>query len=44
MTEAERQMMNTIHMYGLIFSMDADTKKFIIDCMDAILKGAQTDG
>lgn len=41
MTDAERQMMDTIHTYGLIFSMDADTKKFAIDCIEAILKGEQ---
>lgn len=41
MTEAERQMMNTIHMYGRIFSMNDDAKNQVLDYMEEILKEAQ---
>lgn len=40
MTEAEHQMMNTIHAHGLIFSMDDDTVKQVMDRMKAIMKEA----
>lgn len=42
MTEAERQMMNTIHMYGMILSLDGGTKKTALDCIKAILEEEQS--
>lgn len=38
MTEAERKMMNTIHLYGLIFSLDGGSKLAFLDHIEAILK------
>lgn len=39
MTEAEREMMNTIHMYGLMLSLDDNTTDVAFDCAKAILGG-----
>lgn len=41
MTEVERQMMNTIHMYGLILSLDGGAKKTALDRIKAILEEEQ---
>lgn len=41
MTEAERQMMNTVHMYGLILSLDGGAKKIALDRVKAILEEEQ---
>lgn len=41
MTEAERQMMNTVHMYGLILSLDGGDKKTALDRVKAILEEEQ---
>lgn len=40
MTEAERQMMNTIHFYGLILSLDSSTMKIALERIEAILEDA----
>lgn len=40
MTEAEREMMNTIHLYGLILSLDDNTTDVALDYAKAILGGA----
>lgn len=41
MTEAERQMMNTIHLYGLLLSLDGGAKKKALDCIEVILEEKQ---
>lgn len=41
MTEEERQMINTIHLYGLILSLDGGTKNAALDCIRAILEEEQ---
>lgn len=41
MTEAERQMMNTVHMYGLILSLDGGAQKTASDRINAILEEEQ---
>lgn len=38
MTEAEREMMNTIHLYGLIFSLDDSGKETVLKGVEAILE------
>lgn len=38
MTEAERQMMNTIHLYGMILSLDGGTKKAALDRIEEIMR------
>lgn len=35
MTEEEREMMTTIHLYGLVFSMDDRTKDAALDYIEA---------
>lgn len=42
MTGEERQMMNTIHMYGLMLSMDGASKSALLDHIKAILKEEQS--
>lgn len=42
MTEAEREMMNTIHMYGLMLSLDDGGKLAFMDHIEAILKEEQS--
>lgn len=42
MTEAERQMMNTIHMYGLILSLDGGAKKIALASIDEIMREEQS--
>ncbi len=42
MTEAEREMMNTIHLYGLILSLGDGGKDAALDYMAAILKEEQS--
>jgi hypothetical protein len=39
MTEAEREMMNTIHLYGLILSLDDNTTDVALDYANAIFWG-----
>ena len=43
MTEAERQMMNTIHMYGLIFSLESDAQAIMTnnERFNALLNSCQ---
>lgn len=41
MTEAERKMMNTIHLYGLLLSLDGGAKKIALDRIEAILEEEQ---
>ncbi len=41
MTEVEREMMSTIHVYGLIFSLDGSGKDAALDYMEAILEKEQ---
>lgn len=43
MTEAERQMMNTIHVYGLIFSLDGNGKENALKDIEAILEEQDGD-
>lgn len=38
MTEAEREMMDTIHLYGLIFSLDGSGKETVLKGVEAILE------
>lgn len=38
MTEEERQMMNTIHLYGLILSLDDGTTKIAWDRIEEIME------
>lgn len=40
--EAEREMMNIIHMYGLILSLDGGAKKAALDCIKAIWEDEQS--
>ena len=42
MTKVEREMMNTIHLYGLIFSLDGGGKDAASDYMAPILKEEQS--
>lgn len=42
MTEAEREMMNTIHLYGLILSLGAGGKESALESIEAILRGEQS--
>lgn len=41
MTEEELQMMDTIYLYGLIYSMDEDTKSIVLNRLARILKDGQ---
>ena len=38
MTEAECKMMDTIHLYGLIFSMNDNDKDQVLDRMEEVLR------
>lgn len=38
MTEEERQMMVTIHLYGMIFSLGDNAKEALMDCMETVLE------
>lgn len=42
MTEAERKMMNTIHLYGLILSLDDGGKETVLNGVEAILEEEQS--
>lgn len=44
MTEAECTMMSTIHMYGLIFSLDGSGKETALKGIEAILEEAEQCG
>ena len=41
MTDAEREMLTTIHLYGLIFSLDDRGKEAALKGIKTILKGEQ---
>ena len=41
MTEAEREMINTIHLYGLILSLDGGGKLAFLDHIKATLEEKQ---
>ena len=38
MTEAERQMMDDIHLHGMILSLDDDAQKTALDYIEAAMK------
>ncbi len=42
MTVAEREMMNRIHLYGLILSLDDGGKETALKGIEAILEGKQS--
>ncbi len=42
MTEAEREMMNTIHLYGLILSLGDGGKETVLKGVEAILEEEQS--
>lgn len=43
MTEAEREMMDTIHLYGLIFSLGDGGKETVLKGVEAILEEQDGD-
>lgn len=42
MTEEERQMINTIHLYGLILSLGGGAKKIALARINEIMRGEQS--
>lgn len=43
MTEAELQMMDTIHLRGMVYSMNDDELKRALECMAKILEDGQQE-